>query len=497
MVFVVLSNALLGGVVYDSDHMSDTLFILGAAWRSHEGLTPVVDFGYFYGGILEDGLAATIGLLGPDVFAFHYFKIFLTLGLGGAAILILHRCLSPTGLAAVVLIVTVLMLTRFPLEYDFAISRPVSTHSFIYNRFGLAIVMIAGVFVAIPPASRKAELLSGAVLGLLVALTALIKPPFLILAPAAIIGLGLQRRWSALAGILAGILGAVLWFDPDLARWRGALSYLITQVDGDRAASVSHMLLTALRGPFVQPLATLLAITAIAYLLIKRVSVSASVGMLLVAVAGVGMTATMGGSIGQVVLPITIMISLAAAEISHQRELKHAWALRIVTFCMVAALALPHAANLLMVTVYGNLRQDQMLITQGPYARYLALPNSPRTGMQTGQYRMFADGITELNRMGDPSRWGIIADRGISFEYALMSKPVPSYPLWQRTTAPELATGQPLAPEVDIVMLGRYGSAISLRDVLTKKMQQDFLLCKTSEYWEIYIREGSGIAGCD
>ena len=116
--------------------------------------------------------------------------------------------------------------------------------------------------------------------------------------------------------------------------------------------------------------------------------------------------------------------------------------------------------------------------------------------MPVSQYQMFADGVAELSAMGDASKWGIIADQGISLEYALLAKPVPSYPLWQRATAPELAADRPLDQGVDIVMLGRSDPAISLRDVLIGKMRGDFLLCRTSQHWEIYARVGRNIPGC-
>lgn len=497
MVCTVLFNALLGGVFYDTDHLSDTLFLAGAAWRSYEGLTPAVDFGYFYGGILEDGLAMTMRLLGHGVFAFDHFTLLLTLGLGVAVVLILRRGMSHVGLAAVILVITVLMLTRHPLEYDHAVSTVVSTHSFLYNRFGLAVVVIAGMYVALPSITRNAELVGGVIVGLLVGLAALIKPTFAILAPTVIAGLMLQRRWSALTGAAAGMVGVILWLDPQLARWRGALAYSMEQIGDDRAARLDYVLLKAVRGPLVQPLATFLAVMAVGYLLVRRVSVTASLGMLLVAIAGIGMTATMGGHIGQVILPITIMISLATAEIADQRGLEQQRPLQILAFCMVAALALPHAANLLAAAVDGAHKQEELLLTQGPYARYLSMPYGPEDSMPVSQYQMFADGVAELSAMGDASRWGIIADQGISFEYALLAKPVPSYPLWQRATAPELAANRPLGREVDIVMLGRSDPAVSLRDVLTGKMGDDFLPCRTSKYWDIYVRQGQNIPGCD
>lgn len=493
---IVLLNALFGGVFLDTDHIPDTLLILGASWRSYQGLVPAVDFGYFYGGVLEDGIAKTMRIFGPGVFSFDYFSLFLTVGFWGAIIVALKNRMSALGLASLVLVVTVLMLTRQPLEYGFAVSKIVSTHSFLYNRVGLAAVMIAGLFVALPSTDRRAERLGGAVIGLVVCFAALVKPTFAILVPAAIGGLVIQRRWDAIAGALLGVVGLVLLVDPMLERWRGALEYSFAQVGGDRAAGLDYLLVKAVRGPFVQPLATLLALVSVGYILVRGSSVSAVLGMLLVAVAGIGMTATMGGHIGQVVLPITIMIVLAVAELAGIDALDYHRPLQFLAVSMVAALAVPHALNLLGATVTSRGKQAQMRIAAGPFAHYFAVPLDDKTGTSEDGYEMLADGIAALRAMGDPSEWGIVADQGITFEYALLAKPVPGYPLWQRRTAPEFAANRPLAREVDVVMLGRNDYAISLRSVLIEKMQQDFAFCRQSTHWDIYVRRSRNITGC-
>lgn len=63
LVLVALFN--LGpGVVYDTHNWIDTFFILGAAWRVHEGLTPVLDFSHHYGGFIPQTLSWTMSAFG-------------------------------------------------------------------------------------------------------------------------------------------------------------------------------------------------------------------------------------------------------------------------------------------------------------------------------------------------------------------------------------------------------------------------------------------------
>jgi len=72
--------ALFTPIAYDTDHFGDTLFILDAGWRVHLGLTPTVDFNYFYGGVVAQVIAWAIGLFGPSAKAYDFAMGILFLG---------------------------------------------------------------------------------------------------------------------------------------------------------------------------------------------------------------------------------------------------------------------------------------------------------------------------------------------------------------------------------------------------------------------------------
>ena len=313
------------------------------------------------------------------------------------------------------------------------------------------------------------------------------------------LGLLIQRRWHALAGLAVGLAFVILLLDPTLARWQASFAYAQAHVGQQDGSDIKSLIRKSVQVPLAQPIALTLSLVALGYVLVRRFSPGTVLAVLIVAAAGVGMTATMGGNgnMGQLALPITIFVGLAAAEIATRSSFSQAPALRLMAFCALAAFALPHAANLLAAAAEGYRDRDKMLITQGPYSRYLSEPEQLPPNFSGGtQYEMLADGIAALSAMGDASQWGIVADRGVSFEHALLARPVPGYPLWQRISAPEFAPDQPFPPQADVVLLGRDDSDPAVRDVISGKIKDTFVLCKTSTYWEIHVRRSSNIPGC-
>jgi hypothetical protein len=371
----------------------------------------------------------------------------------------------------------------------------VATHSFLYNRVGFAILLIAGLYVALRGQTMRSDVVPGLLAGLLCVVAALTKPTFAILIPAVVMGLLLQRRWYGLAAMLAGTGFMILLADPTLGRWLGSIAYIQAQVGQEPSTGAVALLRKSLQLVLSQPIATAIAFAAIGVLIFKRFSLVPILSLLVIAAAGVGMAATMGGngSLGQLAIPIAILIVLAAAEMASSEALRHASLLRTLSQIIVLAFALPHLLNLAGTIIEGATKRDRMLVSSGPYQRYLSFPEGSDQSGSVTQYVMFADGIKALHDLGDPSEWGIIADHGITFEYAVLGRPVPGYPLWQRASAPELADGRPIAAEADIVMLGQVAQNDEVGAILRNKLGKDFVLCATSMYWEIHARRSSSI----
>ncbi len=492
---VVLLNTRIG-VLYDTDHFGDTQFLLGAAWRAHEGLTPAIDFGHFYGGIMAQGLSWTMSVFGHGVFAFDYFTLLLSVFLGACAFVILRPQISWTGLAMVVAVIATLLLTRFPLEVSDSIIRLVSTHSFLYNRFSLAVFLVLGLFVACPAPTKPRDIANGVLAGVLLGLVCLTKPTFAILPLGFFLALLIWGRWRPVLGSLGGLALVVLVFDPTLGRFMGSFDYALAHV-GD-SNGVTGLIRKAIQVPLGQPIALSLALGGLCYLVFRQGVTRHAIALLVFAGFGVALTTTMGGngSLGQLCLPIAIMITLAVSEMTR----RHSWAqhetYRLINVCLILAFCVPHLLNLLGVTAEGIAKRNQLQITQGPFADYLSLPENAAPEEVT-QYDTLADGMTALQSLGDPTQWGIVADNGVTFEYALLARPVPGYPLWQRVTAPELAADQPFAPGADIVLLRPLDQQDPLGVLLRDKIANDFVLCTKSRHWEIYKRTARDLPSCD
>ncbi|MFV0359658.1 hypothetical protein [Tropicimonas sp.] len=496
---VVAANA-VAGIAFDSDHMGDTLFILGAGWRVHEGLRPALDFGHFYGGTVACGLAATMRLFGATVFAFDYFLLAVFALLSALGVVMLRGRLSAPGLAATILIVATLLFTRYPLEVSQSVTRLVSTHSFLYNRLALAMLLISGLFAALSSPQRGREVLGGLLAGGLVVATVLAKPTFIVLAPAVLVALLVQARWLAAAGLIAGAALAAGLFDPGGARWLASMDYAMAHVGDRDDAGLRPLLRKAVQIPLAQPVVLTFALAAMGYVLWRKPrEMGAVLAALIVAAAGVGMAATMGGggSLGQLAVPIGCMLALAMAELARRAGRAHAGCLQAVALLLVAAFALPHLANLLGVTAEGISRRGQVLVHTGPFTGYLSLPGDTAGTGRATQYEMFADGIDTLTAIEGAAERGIVSDSGVTFEFALGAPPVAGYPLWQRPEAPELAPGRPLPDDIDLVLLGRAPNGTpEIAGPLRAKMGDAFRLCARSAYWDVFARQSTAPATC-
>lgn len=493
LIAVVICN-LLAGIVYDTDHFGDTLFLLGAGWRVFNGLTPVTDFGHFYGGASAEGVGFVMRLVGPGVFAIEYFTLFALAALMLVSLPVLGGRVSSAGLLAVAVVIATLLLSRYPLEVNSPIIRIVSTHSFLYNRIGMALVLIVGLFSVLGGPGNRAELWGGALSGLLLVVLALSKPTFVIVIPFVLVALVLQRRWRALGAVVFGFLASSAIIDPFFQKWLGSLSYIQAHVGDTNNAEIGALIRKAVQIPLFQPVATGISVIALCILVPDRRNWPTVASVLLIAVGAVGMVTTMGGNgnIGQIGLPLTIFMALAATETALRTMPERAGLPATLSFILVMGFSLPHALNLAGATLEGMSRSDQALIRQGPYSHYLSIPEADEPGSDLPQYEMLADGIEALHALGDPSQWGIVADGGVTFEHAVLGRPVPGYPLWQRPSAPELAPDLPIPAEADIVMIGRSGGTGEVGQILRSKLSPEFELCSSSAYWEIHARRTSG-----
>jgi hypothetical protein len=491
LILTMLAAVVFVPVVYDTDHFADTLFILDVAWRHHEGYEPALDFGHFYGGIVEKFISLAMSLFGLRVKAIDWGLALLFLALCPMLALTCWRRVSGIGAALAFLVLAALLFTRFPLENAESITRLTSTHSFTYNRLGLGLFLIVGLMVALPASSRRWEIVGGLIAGVLLVALSLTKPTFIVLPPFALLALVPQRRGAALLACLAGILLGVLLLDPLGARWSASFAYAQASHSEDANVSILSLIRKAVQAPLAQPSGLILVLISAGLLLrAGRGTWSTILAVVLMVGGGLGMTATMGGvgSIGQIALPLVCFAMIVAHELALRQDGTAAMAIPVMTLGIVGAFVLPHVANLLGVTSEAIMRRDQVLIHEGPMAGYLSLPETPSEG--SDQYEMLADGLSFLRRIDDVSNLTVVADEGVSFEFAIPSRPALGFPLWPRPASPEFAPGKDFLADVDIVMLGRASQSHpeSIQPSLRSALGDAFSLCGRTRYWEVYVR---------
>ncbi len=483
------------GIFYDTDHFADTFFILGAAWRILEGLRPVIDFGHFYGGFISETLSWTMYVFGTHASVFYLHSIFLGCALIACAFLFSRTHMSPLGFSGVALVILTLLLTRYPLEFNDQVIRVISTHSFFYNRFAQAAMFVVTLFVIFKNDRKRREVFGGGVSGMLVGAVCLTKSTFVLVLPGLFIALLIMRRWFAAGGALIGLGLFVLVFDPNLQRFFGSLDYALAHVG--ESNGIMGLIRKSVQIPLYQPVALCATLFAVA-LCVKDATIRVPVASAII-LAGtvVGMTATMGGngSLGQLALPTLIALCIGCAELARKHSAEHEPVIRYISVILILAFATPHVANMLGAAAEGYSRKSERLIEHGPYARYLSVPEQQGESSGPTQYEMLADGITALRALGEPSQWGVVADSGITFEHALLAKPVAGYPLWQRASAPELGPDRALSDDIDIILLAR-GEAFGATSILRSKMTDKFTVCTISNYWEVYAHQRLALTNC-
>ncbi len=501
-IFAYVVLALIGTqiIVYDTHHFGDTSFILGAGWRVYSGLEPAIDFGHFYGGFISSWLALAMWLFEPSVHAYHQTTLMMFVAASAAALAICWRRVSGNMILAIILLIATLLFTLHPLEVDQSVTRIWSAHSFLYNRVGFVLMILCALFLTFPSGSILREICLGALVGAIVVAAAYTKSPFTILGPAVLLGLLIQARLAAAAGVAVATVALVLVIDPGAQRFLAAHAYIDANVGARDDAQVFALLRKAVQIILAQPIALVAVlgavITALRY---EWAGLRAVLGMLIVVGAGIGMAATMGGggNLGQLALPAACIALICLAELSKNRADITAPFLDLMALVVLAAFAMPHLANLAGAHLEGYANRSSATITQGPYRDYLSVPEGGTENGQLSQYQMLSEGLAELTTLELDSRLGIIADNGVSFEFARMARPVPGYPLWPRPNAPELAADRRIPPEADIVMMGRGAQTDTyVGPALRGKLTDDFVLCASSGSWDIFVRANQIVPGC-
>lgn len=509
-------------IVYETKHLGDTLFLLNEGWRVYLGLKPGVDFGSFYPGLAAHFIALSYALFGLSVRAVNIAPLLqLAVILPLAGVVLYRRCEAFSFMATMALIATCL-LTRAPLEDQIALTDLASAHSFSYNRLGLACCLILALLVLLSPrAASRDEWLAGAAGGLALALALTSKWSFVLLVPAVLLALVLQRRHAAILGLVAvGVLGWMA-LDPLGRQLFGSAAYM--QVVA-RAESMFGGLGGVVYKSLLMFLWHLWAFLILGITLVKATLTLPGRARWVWLASAVLVGGAIGGNllvmgsfviVGHQVLPVLAAMSIACLEQTRGRDTALRSLQRTLAAVLAAAFLLPHLTNSLLTTTAAFKNRNQVLIADGPMRDYLQrydygslppnrekiLAEAAATVAQVGtipsdmQYPVFVDGLSALQRLGDLSNIGIVSDGLVNFEFALGARPVVGFPLWPRLSSPEISGSDRIPNEADIVMVLRHGVG-PFGEVLKERMGDQFRPCLSAAIWDVFVRQGTALSAC-
>ncbi|MBW4710802.1 hypothetical protein KX928_23675 [Roseobacter sp. YSTF-M11] len=513
-------------VVYDTNHMADTLFSADIGWRILQGADPVLDFGHHYAGLFGEYIALGFSLFGPTLKALDYASLLMA---GTALILGGVICYRRTGLWSYLLFAiftSACMLMRAPMEIIPAITKPMSAHSFVYNRFAMSLGLAAFFYCFLATPNKILEAIAGAVTGAIIVMLMLLKTSFGVILPAVLLVLLIQGRiWSGI-WVAVGVVMAMGLLDPGFSKFIGSSRYAAASV-GDRLTPTG-LIWKTLGLLSNQPTVLVLAIASLILTLTTAgvAWVPVLITTLALGAGAFGMALTMGGmgSIGHQFLVLVTALSLCLAEVVRQAGAGPRHPVRIMALVLMAAFAGPHLLNTLGTGVIALNNQSRVLFPAGPLAGYYAearpgkdlyrvisKPNAPDrlaqltraatirraegAPLDTGiEYIMLADGFHQLAQMPGAAEYGIAADTRFSFSFALGAPPVLAYPPWQWDTSPEFQDPETLRADLDIAMIARFAEAESPLRRITK---EHFKLCRRSALWDIYLRDGLDRTSCN
>lgn len=507
-------------VVYDTLHMTDTLFMLNSGWRVFLGLRPGIDYDSFYSGLTSRYLALSFRLFGLQARALDLSVLLQYVTILPLAFLAMAGRVSLLTLSIMGAVLATILLTRAPLEEYASLTQLMAAHSFSYNRLGLALCLVPLLAALLPPGTRRQESLAGLAAGVAIAMALMAKWSFLTVLPPTIVALALQRRWLALGSMLFGLTVMFLLLDPMGQQFLGTLSYVRAAAGAeDGMGGIGGLLFKMQRTVLSHIIVVLALIAALIWTLrVKpghRWAWSMSV---LVMTLGLGVACLLMGPFGLVghqILPVAVTLLVIFAEQIRRHDPARDLPIRALAVILALGLVLPHLGNAMLVTAaaFGNRGED--LIVQGPMIGYLqrysnAAPGRAideinteiaaevaRAGEVTRalEYPVFADGLAALQRLSPQGQHGIIAEGLINFEFSALAPPVTDYPLWPRVTSPEFAGRTRIPEDVDIVMLLRQGTT-PFGGLLRSWMGSEFQPCLKTPIWDLYVRTGAGVTGC-
>jgi hypothetical protein len=542
VVFFFLLVLLATPLALDTIFMADTVLFAHLGWRGVNGLSPVIDFPHFYGGMTTYFVTKAFQIFGVSFKSIDYAFVMMF----GAATAVLWglswRRLPWHAIALLLALSAALMISLFSIEH--AVSwhprklRFNVSHSYVYNHAGIVLMMALTVFALKPTANRWLEWGAAVVAGLALYGLMLLKTTFGVMLPCVVLACMLQGRWSSVLLVLAGAGAGMLLMDPGMTRVLGSLNFLLESAAARRGGGVEGLLRSGVL-ILLEHLLPLFITFLLASLLLRDRS-RATLGFAVAAVIcaggyGAAILTTDGDPYNKLMPILTVLTLMIADRLSAVPEpaaprtrtrgrVPAAASFQSIAWALPAGMAYAVILPALAVSGYYALRAhqyaDAMLVEDGLLAGYFvhgeadwAVRNIDTTDPAvrraeavrvtqgrinepyiildySDRYVVYADGIALLQEIPDVSSYGIISN-GLMFDFTvpMQSKVVLSYPIFPTRGLPGLADRNRLGPDVDLVMMSTEIAGWELvNDEVSPLMGPDFRACRRSTFWTLYAR---------
>lgn len=523
-----LAALLLAPIAVDRVHMGDMVFLGTLGWRGVNGLIPVIDYPHFYGGMTSWFVTAAFNAFGVSYKSLNYAFAMMFVVASGVLWGLSWRRLSGSAITLLLTLAAALIISLDPIEY-----RPFLgiAHSFVYNHVGIVLMMALTLFASKSIGDRKAEGTAAFVAGVATYGLILLKTTFGVMLPCVVLACLVQRRWSSAALVTVGATAGMLAMDPWMTRSIGSLLFILEGPTVASAGGVEGRLWEALS--MLQAHTLSLSACMVQLIAVGRRNGADSlplIASLLICGLGYGAAAlTMDGSSGQKLLPFLTVASLllvGQVRTDPERTQTNApvavaelpiW--QALPFGLAYVLILP--ALVVSADAFSNaVRYSRAsLVSEGPLSTYFVVgPATSIPGMQATEaaerraaavaetlghiragtfdindrsnyYVIFADGVSLLQQIPDITSYGIVTNsRMFDFTMPLLSKVVPSFPVWPVSGLPGLADRTRLGADVDLVMMVTDIPIGLLNEDLLALMGDEFRVCQQSELWTLFAR---------
>ena len=507
-------------VTYDTLHLIDTLYITEIGWRMHLGYTPGTDFGSMYGSTIGHYISLAFTIFGVSIKSLDYAVAIQYLTLVALLGSVAYKRLAVSTFLLLLLTVSSVLFARLPLEEYPTLLRLESAHSFSYNRFATGIMVIFMSFALVRAQTTKVEIYASVMVGLFCSLLLLTKSTFIIFIVGLLISIAFQRQWAILLIMTLTVMVATLIQDPSGIQ---ALNTFRYAVELNFVSNQNYWWLITKPMWIVLSQLWAFALTGLVYFLFlssKSKTNAWAVSALLISAMMTAVTMGAQGLSGFHAVPLLAGIVIAVSASIQDGSSKETTIVKALALLIVITTAVGLTTSSVLINLKAAKNAHQSNFTTGPLRGYWAhskgltnadptltdlikraqshLNNGGKVNIEV-EYAQLVDAYRTLSTHPNIRQLKVVSDTPLNFSFALQTMPALTYPMWLRTSSPELKEMVALPNDASVLLLARKSSQpgapfhktnqhLGVSDIIKLKMADDYMHCRSTDLWQIYVR---------